>query len=141
MQNELPKCFTPLSSTVLSEIDYACADVASMLTAHQNEIGRLAEQVQLLDANEARRINCTLQVQNIQKSALAISNYLSISDMLLEHIRQDLNHIYRERQEFETAYRKNLARMEERNAKELDAARKREEYERQKAAEQAAAET
>ena len=123
---ELDEQFIPLDSAILADIDFFRAKLCAMVKNHKEYIQALAEQAQKLDNDDARKLECAIEVRDIKLSATALRQYMGIVDNLLDGITADMHAIHRKRKIFQQSYALNIAeaieqqKKEARNEKERD---------------------
>jgi len=123
---ELDEQFIPLDSAILADIDFFRAKLCAMVNSHKEFIQALAEKAQLLDNDDARKLESAIEVRDIKLSATALRQYMGIVDMLLDSITGDMHAIHRKRKIFQRSYALHIAnaieeqKRQERNEKERD---------------------
>ena len=110
---ELPMELVPMDPSALADLDYDRAQIAHSIQERKENISRMAKMAIKLDSYDARKIDSVVQVDNIKKIGMEISNYLGIVEMLLDNMNSDLRHIYQQRKLFARNYALHLAKIEE----------------------------
>ena len=108
---ELNEELIPLDAATLSDIDYYRAKLCQMESDHRELIQALAEKAQLLDNDDARKLECAIEVRDIKLSATALRQYMGIVQNLLDGITGDMHAIYRKRKKFQQAYALHIAKV------------------------------
>ena len=101
MEKELP-----ISGARLAKVSVNVATIDKAILSIMYNASELVKEADLLKEKEAIDVRSYIQVRNIKKSALDIKTYLGLADMLLCHMRGDLNHIFKQRHEYAKAIEK-----------------------------------
>lgn len=107
---ELKEELIPLDAAVLADIDYFRAKLCQMESDHREFVQALAEKAQQLDNDDARKLECAIEVRDIKLSATALRQYMGIVQNLLDGITGDMHAIYRKRKIFQQAYAEHIAK-------------------------------
>lgn len=108
---ELNEELIPLDAATLSDIDYYRAKLCQMESDHRELIQALAEKAQQLDNDDARKLECAIEVRDIKLSATALRQYMGIVQNLLDGITGDMHAIYRKRKIFQQDYALHIAKV------------------------------
>ena len=106
---ELDEQFIPLDSAILADIDYFRAKLCEMHDEYKEFIQALAEKAQMLDNDDARKLESAIEVRDIKLSATALRQYFGIIGMLLDSLTGDMRTIRKKRKVFQQSYALHIA--------------------------------
>ena len=110
--NNLPIELIPMDGNVLAEIDYGRKIAIRAIDECRYNVVEMAKSAQRIDIHGASQLSCYVQAQNVKKVATEISQYLGIVEMLLAHMKDDLNAINNARNQFRRDYLLRMAQKE-----------------------------
>lgn len=107
----------PLNSKALDAINCDSLDLSKEIVKLQRLAAKMAKNAQRLSDHDAAMLYCTKEVRGIKASATQANMYLGIASMLLEHIKDDLVHIYRELDQFRIEREEQVRRQQDASRK------------------------
>lgn len=96
----------PISGTRLANVSYDIAAIDKTILSIQDRLKDLVTQTEQLNEKDAHMVNSYIQVRNIKISAHNVKMYIGLADMLLCHMREDMNYIFSQRNAYKKAYEK-----------------------------------
>lgn len=107
----------PLNSKALDAINCDSLDLSKEIVKLQRLATKMAKNAQRLSDHDAVMLYCTKEVRGIKAATTQANMYLGIASMLLEHIKDDLVHIYRERDQFRIEREEQVRRQQDASRK------------------------
>lgn len=115
--SNIPEGIIPMDQGLLTWIDTDRAEISTAIKGIRERIKTLARCGQEIDIVDAAQLQMVVQARNIQNETSQIAVYAGMIEMLLENLTEDLNAIFKARDQFVKDYNAKIIRSRENSKK------------------------